>query len=98
MGDREKYQVEVIKMQILSLAELMEIESPEYITVTDDGFILDTGIPNYEYFIEKDRCKTHEDILAWVFHITEKKWVNRDMIREFIKKTVKAAGINYPFV
>ena len=41
--------------------------------------------PLYEYEIELDRCDSPEKLLAWAFHLSGKRWMNRRLLRHFIK-------------
>jgi hypothetical protein len=38
----------------------------------------------YEYRIELSRCDTHEKILAWAVHLSEKNWMDMDVLMRFI--------------
>ncbi|MCF8039883.1 MAG: hypothetical protein K9K79_11270 [Desulfohalobiaceae bacterium] len=76
----------------ISLIDLSEVEVPEHIQETPDGFMLNQG----RYFIEKDRCRSYYEILSWALQLTEKTWVGREVIREFIEKASAAAGLERP--
>lgn len=45
------------------------------------------------YEIALSTCKTGEQIVSWIFHLTEKQWVDRDILRRFIKEASHHAGI-----
>lgn len=76
----------------ISFIDITEVEVPEHIQETSDGFMLNQG----RYFIEKSRCRTYHEILSWALQLTEKTWVGREVIREFIEKASAAAGLERP--
>jgi len=46
-----------------------------------------------EYEIALNTCKTPEQVVSWIFHLTEKQWVDRGILRRFIKLASHHAGI-----
>lgn len=46
-----------------------------------------------DYEISLSSCKTAEQIVSWIFHLTGKQWVDRDILRRFIKVASHHAGI-----
>ncbi|WP_158755343.1 hypothetical protein [Dyella sp. S184] len=49
-----------------------------------------------EYNIALSSCNTHEKILGWVFHLTEKTWISRDVLRRFILVACHENGLKVP--
>jgi hypothetical protein len=39
-----------------------------------------------EYDIDLNRCDTHEKILAWVVHLSEKAWITQEVLIKFIQR------------
>lgn len=37
------------------------------------------------YEIAMDRCKTHEELVKWICHISEKNWFNNAVCRDMIE-------------
>lgn len=48
----------------------------------------------YEYEIPIADCKSHERILHWAWHLTEKTWMTTDVLRRFIEVAAHNAGIS----
>lgn len=46
-----------------------------------------------EYNIALSRCDTREKLLEWVYHLTEKNWMSREVLRRFME--VAAAHHGY---
>ncbi len=58
----------------------------------EDGFIvLNTGNTLYE--IAVSRIHSHESLANWAFHLTEKVWMDMDMMREFLRVASTAANL-----
>ena len=58
----------------------------------EDGFvILNAGNSLYE--ISVDRIYSHEVLTNWAFHLTEKTWMDMDMMREFLRVASIAAKL-----
>ncbi len=50
---------------------------------SDEEFVeLFSGSTWYE--IQFSKCKTHQDVIFWVYHLSEKQWVTRQHIRLFL--------------
>jgi len=71
-----------------TLGELAE----EYEKHSDDPFVVETDklfifknreSDGQEYEIQKQRIRSAEDIVGWVFHMTEKTWITNDHIHLF---------------
>ena len=37
------------------------------------------------YEIAMDRCRTHEDLVKWVCHLSEKSWFSNSVCRDMIE-------------
>ncbi|EOI1352359.1 hypothetical protein Cf24236_3574 [Citrobacter farmeri] len=46
-----------------------------------------------EYEIALVSCRTPEQVVSWIFQLSEKQWVTRDILRRFIKVASAKAGI-----
>lgn len=58
----------------------------------EDGFVvLNTGNTLYE--IAVNRIHSHESLANWAFHLTEKVWMDMDMMREFLRVASTAANL-----
>ncbi|HGM6756491.1 hypothetical protein ACUNIY_24545 [Serratia sp. IR-2025] len=40
---------------------------------------------SYEYNISLQACSTHQQILHWAWHLTEKTWMTTTALRRFIE-------------
>ena len=58
--------------------------------VADGCIVLNVA---YRYEIPLERCRTHEDVLAWTHHICEKVWASPDLVRRFIEVARSEAGL-----
>lgn len=50
----------------------------------------------YEYNIPIRRCQSYSDILGWVYQLTEKTWMSRELLRHFIRVAHSASEIAIP--
>ena len=39
----------------------------------------------FNYPIEASRCGTEDEVLSWIYHLSEKSWVTTEHIRQFIR-------------
>jgi len=46
------------------------------------------------YEIPLSRLETSEQIISWIFHLTEKSWIEKDVFRRFIKVISELRGIS----
>ena len=60
----------------------------------DEGYVVLNV--QYEYTIPVTSLRSHEAILGWVYHLTEKTWMSRDLLGQFIVVATKAAGLDMP--
>lgn len=51
----------------------------------------------YEYNISLDSCSTHQQILNWVWHLTEKTWMTQKVTRRFIEVACCHHKLEYRF-
>lgn len=47
----------------------------------------------HEYNIGLNRCDTAEKLLHWIWHLTEKSWMTKDTMREFIEVACQESNI-----
>jgi len=70
-----------------ALSEAIKIEGDSLLIALPDGVIDDC------YEISLDSLKSPEQIISWIFHLSEKSWVDRDILRKFIKVITNHRGI-----
>lgn len=58
-----------------------EITLAERISVVGDDIVIHKPV---EYYINFSRCDTPEKILSWVLQLTEKTWMTRDIVHQFV--------------
>ncbi|ORM96265.1 hypothetical protein [Pantoea septica] len=64
------------------------------VTVNGKHIIIKDPEPNgWDYDVAISDCNTHEKILSWVMHLSEKNWVTKDIIRQFIRVSAHASGL-----
>ncbi len=79
------------QIRVKSSTELMDMKfEPKVIC---DGKWITILNDHGGYDIELSRCNTAQSILAWVAHLSEKIWIETQMINEFVKIATKKAGI-----
>lgn len=49
-----------------------------------DRVITITVKPRVTYEVPLAGLKTHQDLVEWVFHLSEKSWATRHLLRQFI--------------
>ena len=54
----------------------------EQVKIVDDYIVINVA---YEYSIPLTECSTYQQILHWSWHLTEKTWMNNDVMRKFIE-------------
>ncbi|AZS56761.1 hypothetical protein [Pectobacterium parmentieri] len=73
-----------------------EARLSEIVTVDDTHILI--NIPGEhidgEYSIALVSCSTAEQLVGWIFHLTEKSWITNDILRRFIKEASANAGID----
>jgi len=66
--------------QISELAEKVKvIDGFIVIIMGDEDKMLDN-----EYSISLFKCKTYNEVLKWTYHLSEKSWMNRKLLRQFM--------------
>lgn len=72
-----------------------EQELNEIITIQDGHIVI--AIPGntfgQTYDIPLSNLKNGEQVVSWIFQLTEKNWIDRDILRRFIKEASHHAGI-----
>lgn len=57
----------------------------------EDGYIVINV--HYEYNIAIERINTPEKLLFWVYHLSEKNWVTKQIIRDVVKLAIEKMNI-----
>lgn len=83
-----KLDVEGFLQREKELAEIIQVDET-HIVIHIPGNVLDD-----EYEIALNACKTPEQVIGWIFHLSAKQWVTRDILRQFIKVACNKAGIS----
>ena len=60
----------------------------------DEGYVVVNV--HSEYPIPITSLRSYEAILGWVNHLTEKTWMSRDLLGQFIVVATNAAGLDRP--
>jgi hypothetical protein len=68
-------------------------ELEKTVSVKEDHIVINV---HYEYNIAISSCDTYERILGWVYHLTEKTWISRDVLRRFIQVACHESKIVIP--
>lgn len=63
------------------------------VSVKKDRIVLNV---RYEYNVPIADCDTHEKILGWTFHLAEKTWMSRRLLRRFIEVACVASNLPIP--
>lgn len=74
-------------------ANQLAAEVAAAIKVEGDEIVLNVA---YEYAIPKQECNTHQRILAWVVHLSRKKWMQPRHLRRFVDVACAANGLESP--
>jgi hypothetical protein len=82
--EMEKKYIEYVQ----ALEKLIHVEGEDIL------FKLPEGSTDNNYRVGLDRCSTPEAILAWVRHLTEKKWMTVPVIHRFVELATEHHGIN----
>lgn len=70
-----------------ALSQAVKIEGNHVLLALPEGAIDDW------YEISLDSLKSPEQIISWIFHLSAKSWVDRDILRKFIKVITNHRGI-----
>ncbi|HIH4928439.1 TPA: hypothetical protein ACYSAK_001830 [Proteus mirabilis] len=60
------------------LRSILKVEGNHFVFQLSDN-----EIDQYEISISS--CNTPEKLLSWIFHLTEKQWMNTELLRYFIR-------------
>ncbi|CAA0273248.1 MULTISPECIES: hypothetical protein [Klebsiella] len=82
-----KLDVEGYLQREKELAEIVQVDDT-HIVIQIPGEHLDG-----EYEIALVSCKTPEQVVGWIYQLSEKQWVTRDILRRFIEVASAKAGI-----
>lgn len=92
--------LEVGPLKTMSMYDLLKNwEDPNFWRVMVDGGYIELRAENkrsFPYDIEISRIQTEHDVFAWVYHLSEKKWVTGEHINKFIKIVCDANDIKIP--
>lgn len=64
----------------------------DQVKIVDDYIVINVS---YEYNINLETINNAQDVLGWVFHLTEKTWMNTEVLHRFIQVACGAKGIQY---
>ena len=64
---------------------IQKVEGSEHVRLSNSAYIFINGI----YEIDRYRVQTYRDIIAWVLHLCDKRWVKCQTLVEFISKALK---------
>jgi hypothetical protein len=64
----------------------------EQVKIIDNYIVINVA---YEYNIPLESCQTAEQMLNWVWHLTEKTWINPDILRRFIELACIQTGVKH---
>lgn len=67
-------------------------ETKEPVRIENGFVILYDDIHDNDYDIALSRIKTERDLVAWVYHLTPKNWVDTMMLRRFIATVAEVKG------
>lgn len=63
----------------------------KHCSIIEGHFVLH-GEGEFEYDIAINRIQNPEDLIAWLIHISEKNWVHKEMLRDFILTVCNEKG------
>jgi hypothetical protein len=73
-------------------------EKNEKLVFVDDGHIvIDLNVlcnASTTYDIPLEQCKTAEQILGWVWQLSEKTWLTNDVLRRFVAIATEQAAVD----
>jgi len=76
----------------------MKTELIETTEFYEEKIYIDYGIIRFKvrpyYAISLYRCRTKDEILMWVYHLSKKNWVNRRVISRFIELACDANDLD----
>lgn len=59
--------------------------------IDGDAIALVTGVEDYDIMLS--RCDTHEKILQWSIHLSEKSWITMRLLRAFMLTACNYHGL-----
>jgi hypothetical protein len=68
----------------------------EQIFVDGDVIVLyaDVGNEGSRYEVPRNECGNAGEILRWTFHLSEKTWMDRELLRHFMNVAANAASVS----
>lgn len=79
--------------QMIDEHDQREKELQKIIYVEGDTITINAA---YEYHIPVGRCCTHEKILSWVLHLSEKEWMDLELMERFVNVALSVNNMDYP--
>mgnify|MGYP003656280367 CR=1 FL=1 len=73
----------MLELQITRLSDITPRPPTQLWEVTDDSIITHMG--GYEYVIELKHTDTRDKVLDWVEHLSSKKWMTTDGLKQFAR-------------
>lgn len=65
------------------------------ISVKEEHIVL-LATEDHEYSVPLFKCSNYDEILSWTFHLSEKNWMNRDLLRHFMRVAFDANNLPVP--
>ena len=59
------------------------MSQPSKFMVIENGFVTIRVKPGYNYEIDLQSIQTHDDLLRWKHHLSEKRWMNPKTLNDF---------------
>ena len=53
--------------------------------VIEKGFVVIRVKEGYDYDIDLDSIKNHADLLRWKDHLSEKRWMTKELLEKFFE-------------
>ncbi|WP_312740482.1 hypothetical protein [Cedecea neteri] len=75
----EKFDFEGHLIKQEALSEKVKIDETHIVIALPEGRIEDS------YEIALSAIKTPEELVAWIFHLSSKSWIDLDVLRKFIR-------------
>lgn len=70
------------------------MKSASLVTVDGAYFIINRfENDDMEYEVPISECDTAEKLVNWIFHLTEKQWMTREIMREFVRRACNQSNI-----
>jgi hypothetical protein len=77
----------------LTPASSIKINREKLVVIKHGEYVFKRN-PYSPYSFDVKRITKPEDILKWVYHLTEKGWIDREAINQFVKLASEKIGFN----